>query len=151
MSEFFYCIPPDRGNQPGRMDRHRARSHEAMRAQPCRNSSRWVRPTPLRRRPIPAPFLTFQSSHRQPRVVIEPSAIFYPKAAVPLRFAELRIEGASSHSGRRTYITAAAKKIVEAGGSLRDVQELAGHTSLATTQRYIQGDTAAKRNVIKLI
>jgi hypothetical protein len=30
----------------------------------------------------------------------------------------------------------------------------AGHSSLATTQRYmryIQGDTAAKRNVIKLI
>jgi integrase len=70
---------------------------------------------------------------------------------LPDRFAELRIEGASSHSGRRTFITAAAKKIVEAGGSLRDVQELAGHTSLATTQRYIQGDTAAKRNVIKLI
>jgi integrase/recombinase XerC len=67
------------------------------------------------------------------------------------RFAELRIEGASSHSGRRTFITSAAKKIVEAGGSLRDVQELAGHTSLATTQRYIQGDSAAKRNVIKLI
>src|SRR5436190_5736245 len=31
-------------------------------------------------------------------------------------------------------------------GSLRDVQELAGHTSLATTQKYIQGDSAAKRN-----
>jgi hypothetical protein len=30
-------------------------------------------------------------------------------------------------------------------------QELAGHTSLATTHRYIQGDSAAKRNVIKLI
>jgi hypothetical protein len=28
---------------------------------------------------------------------------------------------------------------------------LSGHTSLATTQKYIQGDTAAKRNVIKLI
>jgi len=28
---------------------------------------------------------------------------------------------------------------------------LAGHTSLATTQKYVQGDTAAKRNVIKLI
>ena len=67
------------------------------------------------------------------------------------RFAELGIEGASSHSGRRTFITAAAKKIAEAGGSLRDVQELAGHASLATTQRYIQGDTAAKRNVIGLI
>lgn len=67
------------------------------------------------------------------------------------RFRETGIEGASSHSGRRTFITAAARKIVEAGGSLRDVQELAGHSSLATTQRYIQGDTAAKRKVIALI
>jgi integrase/recombinase XerD len=67
------------------------------------------------------------------------------------KFAELGIEGASSHSGRRTFITAAAKKIVEAGGSLRDVQELAGHSSLTTTQRYIEGSSAAKRNVVKLI
>jgi integrase len=79
----------------------------------------------------------------------------YSAAAIAVwfhtKFAGLRIEGASSHSGRRTFITSAAKKIVEAGGSLRDVQELAGHTSLATTQRYIQGDSEAKRNVIKLI
>ena len=67
------------------------------------------------------------------------------------RFREIGIEGASSHSGRRTFITATAKKITEAGGSLRDIQELAGHSSLATTQRYIQGDSAAKRNVIGLI
>src|SRR6266480_1045048 len=67
------------------------------------------------------------------------------------RFKELGIEGASSHSGRRTFITAAARKIVEAGGSLRDVQELAGHASLGTTQRYIEGDSAAKRKVIGLI
>jgi integrase len=67
------------------------------------------------------------------------------------RYRELGIEGASSHSGRRSFITAAAKKITEAGGSLRDVQELAGYTSLATTQRYIQGDTAAKRKVVGLI
>ena len=67
------------------------------------------------------------------------------------RFREIGIEGASSRSGRRSFITEAAKKITEAGGSLRDIQELAGHSSLATTQRYIQGDTAAKRNVIALI
>jgi integrase/recombinase XerC len=67
------------------------------------------------------------------------------------RYAEIGVEGASSHSGRRTFITTVARKITEAGGSLRDVQQLAGHASLATTQRYIEGDSAAKRKVINLI
>jgi integrase/recombinase XerD len=49
------------------------------------------------------------------------------------------------------FITAIAKRITEAGGSLRDVQEMAGHSSLSMTQRYIQGDSTAKRNVIALI
>jgi len=35
-----------------------------------------------------------------------------------------------------------------ANSSLRDVQDLAGHSSLATTQRYIQGDTEAKRKAV---
>jgi site-specific recombinase XerD len=52
--------------------------------------------------------------------------------------------------GRRTFITKAARKIVEAGGSLRDVQELAGHASLSTTQRYIEGSTDAKRRVVNM-
>src|SRR5215469_9395998 len=65
-------------------------------------------------------------------------------------YSSLGFAGASSHSGRRSFITRCAKKIVEAGGSLRDVQELAGHASLATTQRYIQGDTDAKRRVVDL-
>jgi integrase/recombinase XerD len=88
-------------------------------------------------------------------VVYSERARGYSAAAVAVwfhtKFRELGIEGASSHSGRRTFITSLAKKIVEAGGSLRDVQELAGHSSLAATQKYIQGDSAAKRNVIKLI
>ena len=63
----------------------------------------------------------------------------------------LGFDGASSHSGRRTFITKAAKKIVEAGGSLRDIQELAGYSSLATTQRYIRGDSRAKQNVVRMI
>jgi integrase/recombinase XerD len=66
-------------------------------------------------------------------------------------YAELGLKGASSHSGRRTFVTNLAKRAVEAGGSLRDVQQLAGHASLQTTQRYIEGDSQAKRRMINLL
>ena len=69
---------------------------------------------------------------------------------IPFRFILAR-SCSSSHSGRRTFITRAAKKVVEAGGSLRDVQQLAGHSSLQTTQRYIEGDSEAKRKLVDLI
>ena len=59
--------------------------------------------------------------------------------------------GCSSHSGRRTFITNAARKISTVGGSLRDVQWLAGHSSLQTTQRYIDGDSDARRKVVDLV
>jgi len=60
----------------------------------------------------------------------------------------LGVDGCSSHSGRRTAITGWARKIATAGGSLRDVQSLAGHTSLADTQRYIDQNLHAKRRVV---
>ena len=60
----------------------------------------------------------------------------------------LGFTGASSHSGRRTFITNAARKISTVGGSLRDVQLLAGHTALSTTQRYIEADGLAQRRVV---
>ena len=66
-------------------------------------------------------------------------------------YADLGLIGCSSHSGRRTFITNAAKKITTVGGSLRDVQFLAGHTSLQTTQRYIEGDSEAQRKIVDLI
>lgn len=64
-------------------------------------------------------------------------------------FEGMGFDGASSHSGRRTAITRWARNIVEAGGSLRDVQELAGHSSLSTTQRYIAVNEDAKRKVVE--
>jgi len=66
-------------------------------------------------------------------------------------FKELKLEGCSSHSGRRTFITNAARKAHQAGASLRDVQMLAGHRSIETTQGYIDGDTTAQRKLVSLI
>lgn len=63
----------------------------------------------------------------------------------------LGLLGCSSHSGRRTFITETAKKISLVGGSLRDIQMLAGHQSLQTTQRYIDADSAAQARVVNLL
>ena len=61
------------------------------------------------------------------------------------------LDGCSSHSGRRTFVTRAARLTHQAGGSLRDVQLLAGHRSILTTQSYIDGDTDAQRRLVALI
>jgi integrase/recombinase XerD len=66
-------------------------------------------------------------------------------------FDELGFEGCSSHSGRRTFITLAARNAHRVGGCLRDVQILAGHRSLNVTQGYIDGDTQAQRRLVSLI
>lgn len=68
-----------------------------------------------------------------------------------LAYKSLRLDGCSSHSGRRTFVTNAARRIIEVGGSLRDVQQLAGHASLQMTQSYIEGNSEAKRKVVELI
>ena len=59
--------------------------------------------------------------------------------------------GCSSHSGRRTFITETSKKISLVGGSLRDIQMMVGHSSLQTTQRYIEADSESQKKVIDLI
>ena len=66
-------------------------------------------------------------------------------------YSDLGLQGCSSHSGRRTFVTRAARSVHKAGGSLRDVQELAGHRSIKTTQGYIEGDADAQRRLIRLL
>jgi integrase/recombinase XerD len=66
-------------------------------------------------------------------------------------FKDLGFEGCSSHSGRRSFITVAARNIHRSGCSLRDVQLLAGHRSIETTERYIEGDTCAQRKLVGFV
>lgn len=66
-------------------------------------------------------------------------------------YRKLGFVGLSSHSGRRSFCTRAARKIVVAGGSLKDVQALMGHRHLSTTQRYIEQDIAAQRKIVEAI
>jgi integrase/recombinase XerD len=66
-------------------------------------------------------------------------------------YRHLGFVGCSSHSGRRTFITNAARKISTVGGSLKDVQELAGHANLRTTQRYIEPNPEAQVRVVGLV
>jgi integrase len=66
-------------------------------------------------------------------------------------YRDIGFDGCSSHSGRRTFITNSARKISTVGGSLRDVQMLAGHTNLRTTQRYIEANPVAQMKIVELV
>jgi len=63
-------------------------------------------------------------------------------------FAKLGFEGVTSHAGRRTFLTKAARMVSSVGGSLKDVMELAGHSSLQMTARYIDENAEAKRKLV---
>jgi hypothetical protein len=45
----------------------------------------------------------------------------------------------------------AARNVHRSGCSLRDVQLLAGHRSIETTERYIDSDTCAQRRLVAYV
>ena len=99
--------------------------------------------------------LNRKASHRDGPVIqsdrgghLRPSSVVNWFATL---YRDLKLDGCSSHSGRRTFVTKAARMTHRAGGSLRDVQMLAGHRSLKTTEAYIEGDTFAQRKLVSLI
>ena len=65
-------------------------------------------------------------------------------------YASAGLSGASSHSGRRTLLTNLARTCARAGASLRDVQQIAGHADLGTTERYAEPDHDAQRRLIAM-
>lgn len=62
-------------------------------------------------------------------------------------YSDAHVEHASSHSGRRTFIT----NLSEKGVSVRVIQELARHSSMVTTQRYIDVSVDKLRNATNLV
>lgn len=57
------------------------------------------------------------------------------------------IRGASSHSGRRGFIS----KLAHSGISVKVIMELAGHKNLTTTQRYIEVNDEMKREAVEIV
>lgn len=57
------------------------------------------------------------------------------------------IKGASSHSGRKTFLTSLASQ----GVSVFVLASLAGHKSIATTQRYVTVNADIKRKAVELV
>ena len=62
-------------------------------------------------------------------------------------YARAGISGATSHSGRRTWLTALSQK----GVSVFVLADMAGHRSIQTTQRYVTVNDEMKRNAAELI
>jgi integrase/recombinase XerD len=57
------------------------------------------------------------------------------------------LDGCSSHTGRRTFLTNLAEK----GVSVRVMMALAGHRNMATTQRYLDLRPGVLRNAVELV
>ena len=62
-------------------------------------------------------------------------------------YRDAQLTGATSHSGRRTFIT----KLADKGVSVRVLMALAGHRSIATTQRYIELNPTVMKAAVELV
>lgn len=91
----------------------------------------------------------------------DPQWAFFPTQKFPRRgftantltqhmngiYRQCQIEGATSHSGRRSFITNLASK----GIGVRVLMSLAGHKNISTTQAYIDVNDDMKRRAVELI
>lgn len=64
-----------------------------------------------------------------------------------LLYAGAGLEGASSHSGRRTFLTTLANK----GTAIHLLKTLAGHRSIQTTAAYLYSSPSQLRAVVELV
>jgi len=62
-------------------------------------------------------------------------------------FKKLRLDGAKTHSMRRTLLTTLSR----AGVPLRTVQEISGHSNLSELQAYLEVDPEDKHRALNMV
>ena len=82
-------------------------------------------------------FLTQRKSRFTPNTLQQWFRTLYDKAG---------ITGASSHSGRRTFIT----RLIENGVDIKAVSRLAGHSSIVTTAIYVEDNPDRLKRIANL-
>jgi integrase/recombinase XerD len=82
-------------------------------------------------------FQTQRQSHFTPNVLQKWFGAMYEKAG---------IVGASSHSGRRTFIT----RLIEQGVDIKAVSRLAGHSNISTTAIYVEDNPERLKRIAEL-
>lgn len=91
-----------------------------------------------------SPDLPLFPSHRGPRRHFSPNTLAQHFHYV---YRRAGVSNASSHSGRKTFLTSLASQ----GVSVFVLAALAGHKSIATTQRYVTVNDDVKRRAVELV
>ncbi|MEE2950206.1 MAG: site-specific integrase [Pseudomonadota bacterium] len=88
------------------------------------------------------------ADQKRPLLVTQKGSAFSANTLCQLMgrlYAEAGLDGASSHSGRRWFIT----RLAHSGVSAKVIMTLAGHKNLGTTQRYIDVNDEMMRSAVE--
>lgn len=98
----------------------------------------------------------FQSSFAEPPPILQPVLITQKRSAFSANvltqrmkafYVQAGLDGGSSHSGRRYFIS----KLAHSGVSSKIIMMLAGHRHLSTTQRYIDVNDEMMRAAVEVL
>lgn len=98
----------------------------------------------------------YQESFKQPVTLLQPVLVTQKRSAFSANtlcqllggwYDLAGLEGGSSHSGRRWFIT----RLAHAGISPKAIMMLAGHRHLSTTQRYIDVNDEMMRAAVEIL